>query len=300
MPEKIAQLNIRIDPQLKEAAERAASRDHRSLTSFIEKLIIDFVGTEADLSDWQTKAVSKFKRTMIDIKSAQGGFIARSYLVRSKTGQTLKPNKLLSVLDIAHGNLGDLISSPHIFYPYTSADLKPNFTYDLELRLGNFDEILECAAKIENNPSFWRFSPLAMGTDIRPHWEDIANVEAPKNVRWFAPYHFTHHLAEIVLHALVLSEQLKDADNIEFRCEWTGLAERQLAKFDHSNSFQLLGKMAHADSRITSGAWDIKYLRQDWPEVVATLGAPVMRLFDPNLDYSARIVRDLIPHLQRY
>jgi hypothetical protein len=36
---KTAQLNLRIDPALKSAAETAAAADHRSLTSLIEKLL---------------------------------------------------------------------------------------------------------------------------------------------------------------------------------------------------------------------------------------------------------------------
>jgi hypothetical protein len=38
---KTAQVNLRLDPALKAAAEQAAADDMRSLTSFIEKLIVD-------------------------------------------------------------------------------------------------------------------------------------------------------------------------------------------------------------------------------------------------------------------
>jgi hypothetical protein len=38
---KTAQINMRIDPELKEAAERAAADDRRSLSSLIEKLLTD-------------------------------------------------------------------------------------------------------------------------------------------------------------------------------------------------------------------------------------------------------------------
>lgn len=44
MPEKrikTAQTNLRLRPELKAAAEKAASEDSRSLTSFIEKLLTD-------------------------------------------------------------------------------------------------------------------------------------------------------------------------------------------------------------------------------------------------------------------
>ena len=38
---KTAAINIRVPPELKEAAERAAAKDRRSLTSLIEKLLDD-------------------------------------------------------------------------------------------------------------------------------------------------------------------------------------------------------------------------------------------------------------------
>jgi hypothetical protein len=40
---KVAQLNLRIAPSLKRAAEKAAGEDHRSLTSLIEKLLLDYL-----------------------------------------------------------------------------------------------------------------------------------------------------------------------------------------------------------------------------------------------------------------
>ncbi len=40
---KSATLNLRIDPDIKEAAETAAADDRRSLTSLVEKLLIDYL-----------------------------------------------------------------------------------------------------------------------------------------------------------------------------------------------------------------------------------------------------------------
>lgn len=40
---KTAQLNMRISPELKEAAEIAAAADRRTLTSLIEKLLDDYL-----------------------------------------------------------------------------------------------------------------------------------------------------------------------------------------------------------------------------------------------------------------
>jgi hypothetical protein len=39
---KTAQLNLRIEPKLKTAAEKAAADDQRSLTSLVEKLLTDY------------------------------------------------------------------------------------------------------------------------------------------------------------------------------------------------------------------------------------------------------------------
>jgi hypothetical protein len=50
-------LNLRIDPELKEAAERAAAEDRRSLTSYIEKLIDD------DLREREAARSAKPRRT---------------------------------------------------------------------------------------------------------------------------------------------------------------------------------------------------------------------------------------------
>jgi len=40
---KTAQVNLRLQPSLKAAAEKAAAADRRSLTSLIEKLLSDYL-----------------------------------------------------------------------------------------------------------------------------------------------------------------------------------------------------------------------------------------------------------------
>lgn len=40
---KDAQVNLRIQPSLKAAAEKAASDDQRSLTSLVEKLLVEYL-----------------------------------------------------------------------------------------------------------------------------------------------------------------------------------------------------------------------------------------------------------------
>jgi hypothetical protein len=47
---KTAQITVRIDSKLKEAAEKAAAQDHRSLTALIERLLTKHVRGRGSLS----------------------------------------------------------------------------------------------------------------------------------------------------------------------------------------------------------------------------------------------------------
>jgi len=46
---KTAQVNLRLTPTLKKAAEKAAAADHRSLTSLVERLLADYCRKEGFL-----------------------------------------------------------------------------------------------------------------------------------------------------------------------------------------------------------------------------------------------------------
>ncbi len=54
---KTANLNLRIDPALKEAAARAAEDDRRSLTSLIEKLLVEHLKTTGYLPKGRGKVL---------------------------------------------------------------------------------------------------------------------------------------------------------------------------------------------------------------------------------------------------
>jgi hypothetical protein len=52
---KTAQVNLRISPELKASAEKAAKADQRSLTSLMEKLLIDYLRKKHFLRNGRTK-----------------------------------------------------------------------------------------------------------------------------------------------------------------------------------------------------------------------------------------------------
>ena len=59
---KTAIMNLRVDPDVKAIAERAAEIDHRSLTSFIEVIILDHCkkkGIKSEAKDASPKENSK-------------------------------------------------------------------------------------------------------------------------------------------------------------------------------------------------------------------------------------------------
>jgi hypothetical protein len=43
---KTGTFKLRIDPTLKEAVEKAAAHEHRSVTSLVEKLLTDYLGRQ--------------------------------------------------------------------------------------------------------------------------------------------------------------------------------------------------------------------------------------------------------------
>ena len=57
-----AQINLRIDPELKEAAEQAALADRRSLSALIKKLLTDHCEAEGFLGERQERKPSKLRR----------------------------------------------------------------------------------------------------------------------------------------------------------------------------------------------------------------------------------------------
>jgi hypothetical protein len=56
--EKTANLNLRLNPQLKEIASMAAADDQRSLTSLIEKLLADYLRAKGYLPAGPIDAVT--------------------------------------------------------------------------------------------------------------------------------------------------------------------------------------------------------------------------------------------------
>jgi hypothetical protein len=105
---------------------------------------------------------------------------------------------------------------------------------------------------------------------------------------WFSPNMMVRALAEIIRHTRAISERFDSATAVTFRCEWRGLEGRFL---HHPLAIWRTRTPARTDSRIVTGSWPITSLAGNWPEIVAELGAPVIRLFTSDFVLTDQWVR---------
>lgn len=300
-----AQVNLRLPPSLKEAADKAAADDHRSLASLIEKLLSHHLRTRPTLEEWHERALARFAAGIAEKESdkAKLGILARSYAINTENGDRLDPARLARDLRSVDDALRTAITPDDLFYVYqNNPDLLPYFTSDSTIFRKSMDEILEfLSIDTRNRVGFWRVSSAGMATQIATHVEDRPNdVTARCGLypgKWLSPYQLTRNLAELVLHAGEFSQKLPSATTVEFRTEWSGLRERRIAEPNALDDDP--GGISRIDSRTTIGEWPIIELRRSWPEIVSALGGPILRLFDNHCEYSPEFIRQrYLPRLK--
>jgi hypothetical protein len=179
---------------------------------------------------------------------------------------------------------------------FDTLELGPFFQTDPESGLGDAD-FLECALMRDarpgwpavSMPDFWRVSPDGKATLIRNYWEDIPDPHgrmAPGS--YFSPNMLVRSLAEFIRHARGLSERFNTPTTVTFRIEWQGLQGRVL----HDPwSAWIRPWTARANRHLAARSWPVAMLGNAWPEIVADLAAPAMRLFTTDFVASADWVR---------
>ena len=301
---KAAQVNLRITPALKAAAEKAAERDHRSLTSLIEKLLADHLQAQPTLESWHDRAHGRFLRLIADQKDkrtiTRKSTVVRSYCIKSAEGEIIPSHQLQEKLRLVSGKL-DAIFSSSVLYPYTRPELHPYFTSDSDLKRGDLDEVLECFGSppvIELE--FWRVSPAGLATEIRSLREDRGDVpmQGIETGTSLSPFFLVRDLALFVFHAHHLAKAFPSAGRIEFRCEWSGLLERSLAD-PHPLRGWKPGNISRTDHRIVTAECASADVPSGWPEIVSKLAGPVLRLFDPTFPCSPDWLREQSVHFRR-
>jgi hypothetical protein len=288
---KTSQINLRLSPSLKVRAERAAARDHRSLTSLIEKLLSDHLRARMSLESWHHRAHARFDRLALEWGQAAlinpKCYRTLSFAIHTASGFELEAFDLLQIVSLLPNEMRGALTS-NLFNVYNRQEISPYYTTDSE---SDEEEILECVlfpiALPTRTAEFWRITPSGLASHIRPYNEDRENFSsgvghAPG--KWFWPYSAIRDLYELVLFALLLSARFQAAESVEFRCEWWGLDNREIADAEPTIHWTP-GKIARESHRVTRGEWEIDELRHQ-PNVVSALLSPVLRLFDPSFDCS--------------
>jgi hypothetical protein len=141
----------------------------------------------------------------------------------------------------------------------------------------------------------WRVSPKGFATIVKPYEEDRAEVNAALGTEpgtWLNPDLLARDLAELVCHAKSYARFFASVRRAVFRCDWWGLAGREL--FDPEGRWAQTGA-ALGDHRAATLDVPTASLVQAWPDAVARLMAPVLRALEPDLVLDADWVRAQAP-----
>lgn len=156
-------------------------------------------------------------------------------------------------------------------------------------------DFLEAAWLRARNPDetadFWRVSPRGLATIIRGYAEDLDHPTILPGT-CLSPATLTQEVAELVCHARTFARLFAGVRRVAFRCEWWGLAGREL--FDPDERWVHRGP-ALADRCVATTQVPLSRLAQAWPEVVAQLIAPVLRAVEPDIALNADWVRTQAP-----
>lgn len=219
-----------------------------------------------------------------------------SFAIERADNQRLDPGQLPEVVRLVNSEVRDTVRSGlSMFYPYTRPGIEAYFQTDETSGQGN-EDFLECTMLRDPTPAFpavdmWRLAADGHATLIRPYWEDDADPRSTNRARgtWFSPRLLAQMLAEFIRHARGVSERFESPVMVSFRCEWFGLSGRQ--RWDPWGLWFPDAGTAHNDHRISTGSWPVGALTNSWPEIVARLGAPVLRVFGTDWVMTADWVR---------
>jgi hypothetical protein len=99
---KTAQVNLRLEPKLKVAAEKAAESDHRSLTSLVEKLLTEYLRERGFLKKWHCATESGPLPTVVAVFRCPTGSADGAISAWSSSGWGRRGNDVLSEMEYPH------------------------------------------------------------------------------------------------------------------------------------------------------------------------------------------------------
>ncbi|HEY3846550.1 MAG TPA: RNA-binding domain-containing protein [Acetobacteraceae bacterium] len=280
---------------------RCVRRDREALLGMLEATIEGRTATP-DLTQllltWHAAARAAFlalvPRSPVADSLARRHY-ALSYGFETIHPETLEPSQLAEALRRTVFELqAQFRSGWNMFDPPYRRAVQARFVFDPATGEAEQD-FLETAWLRDRNPGetadFWRVAPRGLATIVRGYAEDMAQSSPPPPTRprtCLSPRALTREVAELVCHARAFARLFGGVRRVVFRCEWWGLAGREL--FDQDARWAHRGP-ALDDRRVAGLQVSVATLAQAWPEVVAQLIAPVLRAFEPDLVLDADWVR---------
>ena len=175
-------------------------------------------------------------------------------------------------------------------------DRMPRWTVDEGL---GEEEFLECdfagpGKILMAAPELWRVSPSGMATIDRAYDEDYRDHGAGRPGfeagTWLWPFAMGREIAELIRHARAFAERFETPGTVYLRTEWFGLQGRILG--DPGRPFLAMQSgTAIDDRRILTRTVPAASLTDGWPELTASMLAPVMRMFGADQTVSEQDVR---------
>ena len=229
-----------------------------------------------------------------------------SYAIEQEGGQQLDPSQLVTILRQVNAEVNDFVRTGwSMFYVFDVPEIRPFFRTDPASGEGEGD-FLECAIIRDTRanqsirlPDMWRVAPNGKATLVRNYWEDLADTNHHFKLNpgtWFSPNMLVRSLAEFIRHARGLAERFDVPTTVSFRIEWHGLNGRRV-----HDPWGLWWNawISRANERVSTGSWPVTMLSDAWPEIVAELAAPAMRLFTTDFVISPEWVRGQAPNWLR-
>lgn len=221
-------------------------------------------------------------------------FVQFSYLVRHRKGEAIPADKALAIVEKVNTAVRDTVRCGwSMFYPFTRPEISPQFMTDHAVDGGD-TEFLQTSLYDDGQTGhgdFWRITLDGRASILRNLHEDRYRTPAnvPVGQKWFDPWVQVRDITEIVRHARAYAEEFSNVTDICFQLEWKGLKSRVIASLNPERYWSQT-YTARSDRRNIYECVPQAEVIGDLPAVVATLFAPVHRLFNPSADISATYV----------
>ena len=225
-------------------------------------------------------------------------FYQFSYRIIKAENEEIGIYEIEDVLREINNEVRDLVwTGWSMFYPFNREGIQPLFTVDKDSGIGN-EEFLQTSllkdphGRSGSQSDMWRVSCSGLVTILRDYWEDEPRYSQHASLpprTWLNPDHLFRNITEFVRHARAYAGRFPSATSVQLKCEWIGLKDRIL--FNPDGGHWRERPPAHEDTRVSSLKVPVSAFQEDWPNIVAKLGSPVMRLFAPDFPIDGDWVR---------